>query len=188
MKLIKELKENFEIIDNYIFEENFNSHFEYIYTPKKTDSHMTNSITYVLELHNTDRARPYIFCFYRLSKLSGRYNRDLTPYEYYKCKKDIIVFDGGSCVTNALDFCLKLKGEERKNNKIKLLGYNIQLHAHIGSGFDTWIVLNNHPCDKRTVNIIKNGKGKIEIKVLNGYIRKKQISQYLHFFHVVGHI
>ena len=27
--------------------------------------------------------------------------------------------------------------------KIKKKEYNFQLHAHIGSGFDTWIVLNN---------------------------------------------
>ena len=46
---------------------------------KKIDSHLTNFIVYDLETHNTDRARPYVFCFYRLSKLAGRYNRDLTP-------------------------------------------------------------------------------------------------------------
>ena len=37
--------------------------------------------------------------------------------------------------------------------------------------------------DKRIVNIIKNGKGIIELKVFIGYIQngKKQIPQYLHF-------
>ena len=47
------------------------------------------------------------------------------------------------------------------------------MHAHNGSGFDTWIILNNLPCDKHIVNIIKNGKGIISLKVFNGYIEKK---------------
>ena len=58
------------------------------------------------------------------------------------------------------------------------------MHAHNGSGFDTWIVSNNLPCDKRIIDIIKNGKGIIELKVFNGLIEKKnvkQIPQYLHF-------
>ena len=42
--------------------------------------------------------------------------------------------------------------------KGKVLEYNLQLHAHNGSGFDTWIVLNNLPCDKRIVNIKKTEK------------------------------
>ena len=57
------------------------------------------------------------------------------------------------------------------------------MHAHIGSGFDTWIVLNNLPCGKHIVDIIKNGKGLIELKVFNGLIYKnnKQFPQYLLF-------
>ena len=57
------------------------------------------------------------------------------------------------------------------------------MHAHNGSSFDTWIVLNNLDCDKRIVNVIKNGKRTTELKVFNGYIEKnkKQIPQYLHF-------
>ena len=88
-------------------------------------------ITYDSKTHNTDRARPYLFCFYRLSKLAGRYNRDLTPYEIDKCKKDTNAFGGNNCVQKVLDFCLKIK-EERKKNKI--VEYNLQLHADNGSG------------------------------------------------------
>ena len=169
-------------MDNYITKENANSHFEYIYTPEKIESHLTNFITYDLETHNTDRARPYVFCFYRLSKIAGKYDRDLTPDELEKCRKDIIAFDGDNCVSKALDFCLKFKGEDRKV-KNKIVEFNLQLHAHNGSGFDTWIVLKKLDCDKGIVNIIKNGKGIIEMKVFNGYIEKnrKQIPQYLHF-------
>ena len=168
---IQELKNNFKIVDNYFTEENVNSQFKYEFTPKKIDSHLTNFIVYDLETHNTDRARPYVFCFYRLSKLAGRYNRDLTPDELEKCRKDTIAFDGDDCVSKALDFCLKLKGEERKI-KNKIVEYNLQMHAHNGSGFDTWIILNNLRYDKHIVgDIIKNGKGIIEMKIFNGYMR-----------------
>ena len=144
---------------------------------------MTNFIVYDLETQNTDRARPYVFCFYRLSKLAGRYNRDLTPDELEKCRKDTIAFDGYDCVSKALDFCLKLKGEERKV-KNKIVEYNFQLHAHNGSSFDTWNILNNLRCDKQVVSdIIKNGKGIIEMKIFNGYVEKnkKKFPQYVHF-------
>ena len=46
-----------------------------------------------------------------------------------------------------------------------------------------WILLNNLPCDKHIVDIIKNGKRIIELEMYIGYIEKnnKQIPQYLHF-------
>ena len=64
----KELKDKFKIVDNFITEENVNSHFKYQFTRKKIDSHLTNFIVYDLETHNTDRATPYSIPFYRLSK------------------------------------------------------------------------------------------------------------------------
>ena len=167
---IKELKDIFKIVDNYMTEENVNSFFKYEYTPKKIETHLSNFIVYDLETHNTDRARPYCISFYRSSKIAGRYDRDQTHDELVKCKKDTIVFDGDNCVEKALDFCLKLKGDARKVNN-KIVEYNLQMHAHNGSGFDTWIILNNLPCDRRIVgDIIKNGKGIISLKVFNGYI------------------
>ena len=129
------------------------------------ESHLTNFIAIDLKTHNNDRPRAYVFCFYRLSKIAGRYNRNLTPYEVDKCWKDILVFGGDKCASIVLDFCLNLKGEERKDNKNKVLGSNFQLDALNGSGFDTWIEKNILPCDKRLVNIIRNGKVIIELKV-----------------------
>ena len=102
-----------------------------------------------------------------MSKLAGECDRDLTPYVIDKCKKDTTPFDGDKCVQIALDFCLKLEGEERKDNKGKIFEYNLQLHVHNGSGFGTWIIINNLPCDKRLVNIIENGKSIIELKIFN---------------------
>ena len=185
---VQELKNNFKIVDNYITEQNVISHFKNEIIPKKIESHLTNFITYDLETHNTDRARPYVFCFYRLSKLLGRYDRDSTPNELEKCRKDTIAFYGDNCVSKALDLCLKLKEERKIKNKI--VEYNLQLHAHNGSGFDTWIVLINLDCDKHIVIIIKNGKGIIELKVFKGNIekKKKQIPQYLHFCCGITHL
>ena len=76
-----------------------------------------------------------------------------------------------------------------KNEKTKkVFEYELQPHDHNGSGFDTWIVLNNLPCDKRIVNIIKNGKGTIELKVFNGYIGITQTPQYFHFRYGMTHL
>ena len=76
---IRELKDNFKIVENFITKENVISHFKYEFTPNKIESLLKNFIVYDLETHNTDRASPYVLCFYRLTKLTGRYNRDLTP-------------------------------------------------------------------------------------------------------------
>ena len=170
------------MVDNYITEENVKSLFKNEFIPQKIDSHLRSFIVYDLETHNTERQRPYKMTFYRLSKIAGRYERDPTQDELQKSKKDSIAFDGDNCVEKVLDFCLKLKGEEFKIRN-KVVEKNLQLHAHNGSGFDTWIILNNLPCDKNIVDIIKNGKSIISSRVFNGSIQnnKKQIPQYLIF-------
>ena len=101
---VKELKGNFEEADNYITEENVKSYFKYEFIPNRNESHLTNFIVYDLETHNRDRARPYCISIYRLSKLAGNYNRDLSPYEIKKCKKDTLVFDGDNCISKILSF------------------------------------------------------------------------------------
>ena len=177
---IKETKKSSKMFDNSITEENVNSHFEYIDTPKQIESHLTTFITYDSEKHSTHRARPSVFCFYRLIKIAGKYDRDPRLYKIDKCIEDTIAFDGGCCVTNALDFCLKTKREERKDNKNRFLEYSLQFHAQNGSGFDTWIILNSLPCDRRIVIINEYGKSNFELKVFNSYF-EKIVPQYLHF-------
>ena len=149
---------------------------------QKIDSHLTNFIVCDLETFNTDRARPYNMTFYRLSKKAGRYKRDPTQEELKKSNKDTIAFVGDKCVSNAFDSLLKFKGEERKV-KNKNVEHRFHLHAHESIGFDTSIILNNPPCDKHIVDINKNGKGIISLKIFNGYIgnNKKQIPQNLIF-------
>ena len=174
------MKDNFKLVDNFITEENVNCHFKYEFTSTKEDSHPTSFIVYDLETHNTDRARPCCFLFYRLSKLAGRYNRDLSQNELENCKYDTFVFDGDSCICTALDFFSKFKGEERKV-KNRIVEYNFHLHAHNGSGFDTWIILNNLPWDKNIVDIIKNRKGIISLRIFIGYIQKKETKSSISF-------
>ena len=59
----KEMKDNVKKVDNFITGENVKSHFEYIYTLKKNEPHLTTFIVYDLETHNTERARPYVFFY-----------------------------------------------------------------------------------------------------------------------------
>ena len=169
---IQELIDKFKIVDNYTTEENFNSHCKHEFIPKKIESHLTNFIAYDLETHNTDRAKPYIMIFYRLSKIAGRFERDPTQEVSKKSINNTLVFVGDNCVGNAVEFLLKIKGEERKV-KYKIVEYNFQLQAHNESGFNTWIILNNLPCDKRIVDINNNGNGIMLKKKVNGYSEKK---------------
>ena len=134
-------------------------------------------------------SKTFCIIFYRLIKVAGRYERDLTLDGLEKCRKGSIAFDGDNCVSKALDFCLKLKGEVRKV-KHKIVENFLQLHAHNGSSFDTWIILNNLDCFKHIVKTIKNGKGIIDLEVFNGFIEKnkKQIPQFLHFICAMTHL
>ena len=167
----KELKDNFKIVDNYITEEKINSHFKYEILPKKVQSHLTSFIVYDLETHNTDRARPYNMTFYRLGKIADRYERDFTQEQFRKSINDTLSFIGDNCIGNVLDLLLKFKGEKKVINKI--VEYNLKLHAHNSRCFDTWIILNNLPCDKQFVDFIKNGKDIISLERFNYYIEKK---------------
>ena len=83
---IKKVKDKVKIVDNYITEESVNCQFKYEFIPKKIESRLNNFIVEDLETHNTDKRRPHNMTFYRLSKLAGRYNRELTPLEIEKCK------------------------------------------------------------------------------------------------------
>ena len=55
-----------------------------------------------------------IMTFSRLSKTAGRYERDPTQDVLEKTIKDTIAFASDKGISNALDYCLKFKGEERK--------------------------------------------------------------------------
>ena len=69
---MQELKANFKIIDNFIREENVNSHFKYEFIPKTIESQLTNFIVYDPETHNTGRSKLCVMTSYRLSKIAGK--------------------------------------------------------------------------------------------------------------------
>ena len=81
-RAIKELKDNFKVVDNVISDKHVKSYAKYEYKPKKVKSQLTNTVVYDIETFNTDRAVPQANCIYRLSKLSGKYNRDKSEKEY----------------------------------------------------------------------------------------------------------
>ena len=80
-----------------------------------------------------------------------------------------------------LDYVLQFEGEPRKINN-KIVKYNLYLIAHQGSGFDSYVVLNNLLQWRTVVSLIKNGSGIVSLKIFNGYVDPvKKIPQYVHF-------
>ena len=113
-KAIKELKDNFRVVDNVISDKHVKSFIKYEYKPKKVQSQLTNVVVYDIETFSTIKCVPYANCFYRLSKISGKYYRDISEKEYQKCLNDCIVFKGLDNINKMLDYVLQLKGEPKK--------------------------------------------------------------------------
>ena len=138
-------------------------------------------VVYDIETFNIDRADPYANCIYRLSKISGKYNRDITQREYEKCRKDCIVFKGTDSIKQMLDYVLQFKREAKRINNESVKD-NLYLLAHKGSGFDSYVVLSNLPQWRTVVSLIKNGSGTVSFNIFNGYVDQvKKIPQYVHF-------
>ena len=176
-----ELKPNFKVVDNVISDKHVKGFIKYEYNPKKVKSPLTNIVVYDLETFNKTRAVPYCSCIYKLSKLSGKYNRDISEQEYQKCLNDCVFFKGTDCINEMLDHVLSFKGEPKKV-KNKIVEYNLYLIAHNRSGFDSYVVLNNLPKWRSVVKLIKNGAGIVSLKIFNGYVDPvKKIPQYVHF-------
>ena len=91
-------------------------------------------------------------------KASGKYNRDVSEKEYQKNLNDCIVFKGLDNINKMLDSFLLFKGEPKKVN-IKIVKGNLYLLALKGSGFDSYVKLNNLPQWRTVVSLIKNGSG-----------------------------
>ena len=136
-------------------------------------------IVYDIETFSTIKCVPYANCIYRLNKLSGKYYRDISEKEYQKCLNDCIVIKGLDNINKKLDYVLQYKGEPKRINK-RIVKYNLYLITHKGSGFDSYVVLNNLP-QWRTVSLIKNGSGNVSLQIFNGYVdQNKKIPQYVH--------
>ena len=179
-RALKYLKDNFRVVDNVISDKHVKSYIKYEYKPKKVQSQLTNMIVYDIETFSTIKCVPYANCSYRLRKISGKYYRDISEKEYQKCLNDCIVFKGLDNINKMLDYVLKYKGEPKRiNNKIGK--YKLYLIAHKGSGFDSYVVLNNLPQWRTVVSLIKNGSVIVSLKILNGYVdQNKKLHQYVH--------
>ena len=116
-KAITELKDNFKVVDNVISEKHVKSFIKYEYNPKKVKSPLTNIVVYDLETFDKIRAVPYCSCIYKLSKISGKYQRDISEQDYQKCLNDCVVFKGTDCINEMLDHVLSFKGEPKRNQK-----------------------------------------------------------------------
>ena len=89
-----ELKPNFKVVDNVISHKHVKIFIKYDYSSKKVKSPLTNIVVFDLETFDKIRAVPYCSCIYKLSKSSGKYNRDISEQEYQKCLNDCVVFKG----------------------------------------------------------------------------------------------
>ena len=179
-RAIKELKDNFKVIDNVITDKHVTSYIKYEYKPKKVQSQLTNMVVCDTETFNTIKCVPYANSIYRLSKISGKYYPDISEKEYQKCLNDCIVFKGLDNINKWLDCVLQYKGEPKRINN-KIVKYNLYLIAHKGNGFDSYVVFNNLPQGRTVGSLIKNASGIVTLKTFNGYIdQNKKIPQYVH--------
>ena len=168
-----ELKSNFKVVDNVISDKHVRSFIKYDYNPKKIQPPLNNIVVYDSESYSKDRTVLSCSFIYKLSKISGNYNRDISEKEYQKCLNDRVVFKGSDCFYEMLDKVLSFKGEAGKVNN-KIVEYNLYLVAHNGSGCDSCVVLNNLSQWRKVVNSIKNGAGIESLKILNGYVDEKK--------------
>ena len=70
---------------------------------------------YDLETYNKDRVVPYGCCIYKLRKISGNYNRDITEKGYQKSVNDCIVFKRSNCINDMLDHILSFNRETKNS-------------------------------------------------------------------------
>ena len=76
-------------------------------------------IVFDIETFSTIKCVPFANCIYRLSKISGKYYRDISEKEYQKCLNDSFVFKWLDNINKMLNYVLQYKGEPKKiNNKI----------------------------------------------------------------------
>ena len=92
-----------------------------------------------LEIYHKDRVVLFCGCTYKLSKISGKHNRDKTGKKYQKCVNDCVVFKVNDCINEMLHYVLEFRGETEKVN-IKIVEHILYVIAHNGSGFDSNIV------------------------------------------------
>ena len=176
-KAVKEVEANFKFVNTEVTQLNSQNFKEYKFDPKKIDSQVTNVCVYDIETFNRDRAVPYAIGYFLVSKMaSSKYNKDLTEKEIDSLLNNVRIFDGEDCITKMFEKLRDLKGEPKKiekNGKKITIEYEMKMIAHNGSGFDSWIILDNLPEWCRITSMIKTGKGIINMKIYNGMCNVK---------------
>ena len=71
-------------------------------------------VVFDVESFKTINYVPYSDCIIRLSKISVKYNRDITENGYEKCEIECVVFEGLNNFNEKLDYVLQIKGEPKK--------------------------------------------------------------------------
>ena len=94
--------------------------------------------------------------------------------------KDGVVFKGIDYNNETLAHVLSFRGEHTKVNN-KIVQYNLYLIACNGSGFDSYVVLNNLPQWRSVVNSIKNGAGIVSLRIFNSCVdqNKKLLNMFI---------
>ena len=77
IEAIKELKDNFKVVDNVISDKHVKSFIKYEYDPAKVKSPLTNIVVYDLETFNRIRADPYCSCIYKVKTIEIYQNKNI---------------------------------------------------------------------------------------------------------------
>ena len=85
---IEELKSTFKFVGICLFDEQVENFTKNENNCEKLQSQLTGVIIYDLETFNTNNCVPYRVSRYKLKKISGKINRDITERELEECGKD----------------------------------------------------------------------------------------------------
>ena len=110
---IEEFKSNFKVVGNVISDKHVKSFIKFEYKPKNVRSPGAKIVVYGLETFNEIRVVPYCSCIYKLSKILGKYHRDISEQEYQKCLYDCVVYKASDCNYEMLDPVFLFKGEAK---------------------------------------------------------------------------
>ena len=111
-----ELKTNFKDFDSVLSKKHGKSFNKYEYKPKKVQHPLTNIVVHDVETFNKIRAVPYCSCIYKISKTSGKHNRDMSVQESRKYLNDCVNFKGTDSNNEMLGQVLSFKEAIKVNN------------------------------------------------------------------------
>ena len=166
---MEELKWTFKIVYVVVSDKHVKNFIKHEHKPEEVQSQSNNVINYVLETISTDKCVPYAVGLHKINKTSGKNYRDIAYQELEKCTIKCGVFKGTNFLNEMLENKSESKGEAIRV-KDKFVIYYLNLFAHHGFGFDTYLVLTNTPQKRTVLDLIKNSAGLILLKLFNGHV------------------